>query len=190
MAPLFLLFVLAQAPAGAAAAERPPQELAQSLQRKIADFEARRKAGKPPAHKSVVVGDGELTAYLNLLTRLPASLTAVEVRFERDRLAAKGVLDLDELQSQLGTSFGPLLSGRVQVFLKGKLGSDDGFGTLAIEEARVGSIPLSPTVLEQMVAGATRSAERPNGFDILAPFRYPYGVKNVRLMAGRALLEF
>lgn len=190
MSLLVAALILAQAPA-AAAPDPPPQELAQALQRKIVDFEARHKAGKPPASKSVVVADDELSAYLNLLVKLPPSLTAVEVRFERERIAAKGLLDLDQLQDQLGgASLGSLFGGRVQVALKGKLTSDDGFGSFAIEEARLGSIPLSPSVLAQMVASATRSADRPAGFDVLAPFRYPYGVKSIRLSPGRAVLEF
>ena len=131
--------------------------------------------------------DAELTAYLNLLTKLPASLIGVEVRFEKERLLARGQLDLDLLQSELGgVSFGPLFSGRMPVTLRGRLSNDDGFGTLALEEARLGAIPLSPSVLAAMVASATRSSERPNGFDILAPFRYPYGLRAVKLSPGRA----
>jgi hypothetical protein len=45
-------------------------------------------------------------------------------------------------------------------------------------------------VLEQIIASATRSAEYPDGIDILAPFRYPYGMRQIRLTPGRAVVEF
>lgn len=189
MLPLLALLWLAQAPGAREAATA--QELAESLHKRIRAFEERHKAGQPPAERSALVTDAELTAYLNLLTKLPASLIGVEVRFEKERLLARGQLDLDLLQGELGgVSFGPLFSGRMPVTLRGRLSNDDGFGSLALEEARLGAIPLSPSVLAAMVASATRSSERPNGFDILAPFRYPYGLRAVKLSPGRALLEF
>lgn len=188
MSLLLAVLVLAQAASvsGAASAER----LAESLQRRIADFEERQRAGKQPAEKVAVVTAPELTAYLNLLTKLPPSLSALDIQFERERIAAKGMLDLDQIPQLQGVALGPLFSGRVQVALKGRLTNEDGFGRFDVEDVRLGSIPLSPAVLAQIVAGATRSPGRPDGFDIMAPFRYPYGVRQVKLTPGRALLEF
>jgi hypothetical protein len=179
--------MLAQA---ASAVGLPSAELAQSLQRKIADFEQHRRSGQPPSYKAVTVTAAELTAYLNVFTKLPPSLSDIDVQFDRERIAAKGLVDLDQIPQLQGASLGPLFSGRVQVALKGRLTSEDGFGTFEVEEVRLGSIPLSASVLGQIVASATRSQERPQGFDILAPFRFPYGVRQVKLSPGRALLEF
>lgn len=189
MSALLALLLLAQGPARPAGATR---DLAQSLSRKIADFEARHKAGQPPREKRVLVNDTELTAYLKLFPKLPPSVSDVEVRFERERIHATGLLDLDQLQDKV-PSAGMLfafLSGRVNVSVKGRLESDDGFGTFQPEEVKLGSIPLAPSVLEQIVASATRSADKPNGINILAPFRYPYGMRRVRLSPGRAVVEF
>lgn len=187
------LLVLAQA-----AAPGPPagatRDLAQALSRKIADFEARHKAGKPPREKRVLVSDAELTAYLNLISKLPPSLSDLDVRFDRERIHARGLLDLDQLQGKLqsGGALSPFafLGGRVTVSIRGRLESEDGFGTFLPEEVKVGSLPLAASVLGQIVAAATRSADSPQGIDILAPFRYPYGVRQVRLSPGRAVVEF
>lgn len=190
---LTALLALAQA----AAPGRPagtPRDIAQALSRKIAEFEARHKAGQPPLEKRVLVSDAELTAYLNLLSKLPPSLSDLDVRFERERIQARGLLDLDQLQGKLQSggalSAFTFLSGRVTVSIKGRLQSEDGFGTFLPEEVTVGSLPLAASVLEQIVAAATRSADSPQGIDILAPFRYPFGVRQVRLSPGRAIVEF
>jgi hypothetical protein len=82
------------------------------------------------------------------------------------------------------------LTGKVNVSVRGRLTSDDGFGTFEPEEAKVGSIPLAPSVLQQIVAASTKSADKPEGVDVLAPFRFPYGVRQIRLTQGRAVVEF
>jgi hypothetical protein len=191
MGVLLALLVLAQ---GAAPATGGPRDLAQALFKRIADFEARWKAGQPPREKRALVKDSELTAYLNTLVKLPPSLSGLDVRFDRERLEAKGVLDLDQLQGKIpsGGMLGgfAFLSGRVNVSVRGRLTSDDGFGTFEPEEARVGSIPIAPSLLQQIVAASTRSADTPEGVDVLAPFRYPYGVRQIRLTPGRAVVEF
>ena len=188
MGALLLVLLSAQLPATSAR-----HDLAQGLSRRIADFEARFKAGKPPKEKRATVTDAELTAYVNLLPKLPKSLSNVDVKFERDRIVAKGLLDLDQLQDKMPSGSGlglALFGGRVNVSVKGRLASEDGFGTFQPEEVKVGSIPLAPSVLQQMIASATRSADHPDGIDILAPFRYPYGIRQIRFPPGRAVVEF
>ena len=185
-----LLLVLLSAQLASASSRH---ELAQGLSRRIADYETRFKAGKPPREKRALVTDDELTAYLNLLPKLPKSLSQIEVKFERERIHAKGLLDLDQLQDKLPSGSGlglALFGGRVNVSVKGRLASENGFGTFQPEEVKVGSIPLAPSVLEQIIASATRSADHPDGIDILAPFRYPYGMRQIRLTPGRAVVEF
>jgi hypothetical protein len=171
-----------------------PRDLAQAFAKRIADFEARWKAGQPPREKRSLVTDSELTAYLNTLVKLPPSVSGLNVRFDKERLEAKGILDLDQLQDKMpsggmlsGFSF---LTGRVNVSLRGRLTSDDGFGTFEPEEARVGSIPLAPSLVQQIVAATTKTAENPQGVDVLAPFRYPYGIRQIRLTPSRAVVEF
>jgi hypothetical protein len=83
-----------------------------------------------------------------------------------------------------------LLSGRVPAELSGRLDNDDGFGSFRLEEARLGSLPIPVTVIEEALARSTRTAERPQGVDLAAPFRLPWGIRRVRLQPGRALVEY
>jgi hypothetical protein len=188
------VLLLAQTGAPNPPVDPAARERAAGLSRRIAEFERLHKAGKPPRDKSVPITESELTDYLNLAAKLPPSLSGLEVHFERERVTAKGLLDLDQLQGKIpgGGVLGAftLMSGKVQVALKGRLQSDDGFGSFVAEDVRVGSIPISPSVLGQIVAAATRTQDNPQGVDILAPFRYPYGIRQVRLSAGRAVVEF
>src|SRR5436190_1916528 len=73
---------------------------------------------------------------------------------------------------------------------RGRLVNRDGFGSIVWEDVRVNAWSLPISLLEQMVASATKKPDNPEGYDISAPFRLPYSVRRVRLELGRALLEF
>jgi hypothetical protein len=179
----------AQAPAPG-----PSLPAAESLARKLTAIETRKgeKARKP---ETVVVTEHELNSYLNLKlgAEMPTGISDVQVSMQRERLQATGQVDLDRLDLKKGSSpFSPLalLSGKVPVMLRGRLQSLDGFGNVQIEEVQLATIPVPISVLERLIASSTRTARNPQGFDINAPFRFPYSVKRVRLEPGRALLDF
>jgi hypothetical protein len=186
--------VPAQAPPGA-----PPlsPSAAQTLAKKLASIEKRGRSKPKGSGKAetVVVTEHELNSYLNLTLQkdLPKGVSDVHFAIQRERLEATGQLDLDSLDLKKGGSpFSPLalLSGKVPVLLRGRLQSVDGFGTLLIEEAQLSTIPVPLSLLERIVTSSTRNAQNPEGFDINAPFRFPYTLRRVRLEPGRALLEF
>jgi hypothetical protein len=177
-----------------AATNGPSWPAAESLARKLTSIEARKreKTRKP---ETVVVTEHELNSYLNLKLRtdLPTGLSDVQVSMQRERLEATGQVDLDRLDVKRGSSpFSPLalLSGKVPVLLRARLQSLNGFGTVQWEEVQLATIPVPLSVLERLVASSTRTAQNPQGFDIHAPFRFPYSVRRVRIEPGRALLEF
>ena len=171
-------------------------DLANSLTRKLEAIEKQRieKSRKP---KTVLFTQGELNSYLNLTyaEKLPKGLRDVEVRLDRDRILAKGLVNIDRVKGKVGEgggSWGPLsfLSGDVPVEITGKLTAKDGFGQVVWETVYLSSMRVPISVLEQLVLSATRTEENPEGFDIRAPFRLPYSVNRLRLEPGRALLEF
>jgi len=147
---------------------------------------------------SVVVRQAELNSWVNLTLapQLPPGVSDLDLQLEKDRLVAKGMVDLDKLpvkQAAGASAWNPInfLSGRVAVELRGRLTTpEDGFGSFEAEEVRLASFPIPPSVVAQAVARSTRSAQNPEGVDILAPFRLPYAAKRVRLQPGKALLEF
>jgi hypothetical protein len=171
-----------------------PAAAAESLARKLTAIEAKKRA-KVRKPETVVVTEHELNSYLNLKlgADMPTGVSDVQVSMQRERLEATGQIDLDKLDLKKGQSpFSPLalLSGKVPVLLRGRLQSLNGFGNVQIEEVQLATIPVPLSVLERLVANSTRNAQNPQGFDINAPFRFPYQVRRVRIEPGRALLDF
>src|SRR5690242_11040412 len=170
---------------------------AQAMVEKLAALEKRAKLGKPPRKVPMSVSESELNSYLNLTrgSEMPKGLSDVMVRFEQDRLMARGMLDLDQLRGRAQPIEGldgllGFLSGKVPVEMTGRLRIvSEGVGAFAIDDARLATVPVPVTVIEQLVVWATTSAESPQGFDIHSPFRLPYALRRVRLEPGRALLD-
>jgi hypothetical protein len=174
-------------------AENSP-EAAESLYKKLEGIERRKHDPSARRPESVVVTESELNSFLNLRTKMPRGLSDVLVRLEQERIHATGLLDLEQVRDRMPTlsPWSPLywLTGQVGVLLRGRFLNHDGFGSIEWEDVRVGSVPVPLTLLDQIVASATKDEEHPEGFDIRAPFRLPYTVRRVRLEPGRAFLDF
>lgn len=204
LAPLCVVALWLVSPAASAESPRPAPtrsgvswKEAQSLGHKLEAIDKRIQAR--PARRAradiVLVTEGELNSYLNLSlgSRMPAGVTDVDVRLDRDGIAAKAMVDLDQVRDRIPAQ-GPwnpinLLGGRVPVEVTGRLETENGFGTLQFDQVRLGPLSLPVSLLGQMVSSATQTPENPQGFDIQAPFRLPYSVKRIRFRPGRALLE-
>ena len=199
LASLGAVLLLAQAPVKADPV-RPPApaglswEDSDSVALTVARVERRLKAGKPASGEPLVVTEKQLNSYVNLAlaAKIPPGLTGLELGLLKDRIQARGMLDLDRVKSKLPQGAGLLafLGGTVPVELRGRFSSADGAGRVEVEEALVAGISLPPAVLAQVVSQATRSAKRPEGLDVLAPFPLPFTARRVRLEPGRALVEF
>jgi len=173
-------------------------EAADALDRRLKAIESAYKARRRISTPSVVVLQAELNSWVNLTLapQLPPGVSDLDLLLEKDRVTAKGIVDLDKLpvkQAAGASAWNPInyLSGRVAVELRGRLTTPEvGFGSFEAEEVRLATFPIPPSVVAQAVARSTKSAQHPEGFDILAPFRLPYAAKRVRLQPGKALLEF
>ena len=201
---LFALLLLAPM-ASAAQAPRPVPRPglswaeAEALDRKLTAIEKQRvvapRKGRPA---TVTVTESELNSYLNLTMgeKLPKEVKNLEVHLlEHERLQANGLVDLDKVKAKVAatsSAWNPLLlmGGFVPVQLRGRLVNRDGFGSIIWEDVQVNAWSLPVSLLEQMVASATKKPDNPDGVDISAPFRLPYSVRRIRLETGRAILEF
>ena len=201
---LFALLLLAPV----ASAEEAPRPVprpglswaeAEALDRKLTAIEKQRVvAPRKSRPETVTVTESELNSYLNLTMaeKLPKEVKDLEVHLlEHERLQANGLVDLDKVKAKVAatsSSWNPLLlmGGFVPVQLRGRLVNRDGFGSIIWEDVQVNAWSLPVSLLEQMVASATKKPDNPEGVDINAPFRLPYSVRRVRLEPGRAFLEF
>jgi hypothetical protein len=194
---LVTLFVLLATGATPAADSTVSLVKAQAMVEKLASLEKRAKLGKPPRKAPMSVSESEINSYVNLTrgSEMPKGLSDVIVRFERDRLVGRGMLDLDQLRGRVQLTEGldgllGFLSGKVPVEVTGRLRIvAEGVGAFAIDDAHLATFPVPVTVIERLVVWATKSAGNPQGFDINSPFRLPYALRRVRLEPGRALLD-
>jgi hypothetical protein len=169
---------------------------ADALRGKLRAVEAAQRTSPRPRLGSILVRESELNSYLNLPPgkNVPRGVTDVTVSLQRERIEARGMIDLDDVKTKIkGLSpWNPLsfLAGRVPVEIRGRLSTSDGFGTVSIDDVYVASVPIPISMLQQMVLSSTKNARYPEGFDITAPFRLPYSVRRVRLDRGQAFLDF
>lgn len=189
--PALVSLLLAEVP-------RPVQSLeqARSLEGKLVAMELRYRSGQPGPAATVIVSEGELNSYLNLLLgpRLPQGVSDLDVRFERDRIVVRGLVDVEQVRAR-GPSDGSwnpalLLSGKVQAEVRGRyFGETAGFGRVEIEQVQLGGFVVPVTFVEYLVSSSTRSPRAPSGVDVGSPFRLPWSVRRIRLQPGRAVLE-
>jgi hypothetical protein len=185
----------------AAASSVPPprtplsREQADSLARKLESLTGATPAKKKAPPRSVLLTEGEINSYLNLVL-LPTvpTVTNVELRIDDGSLTATGLVDIDQIKRRLTLSpWNPVsfLRGRVAVNVSGRYANAgrDGLGRVTIDEVRAGNVPIPISMIEQLVASSTRSAALPDGLDIREPFPLPPPVRGLRLQAGKALLE-
>jgi hypothetical protein len=170
-------------------------EQANSLTRKLEAIEKRKlEAATKKKPQTVFFTQGEVNSYLNLsyAERLPKGVSDIEVRLDRDRMQVKGLVNIDRVKGKVEGGGGLLsfLSGDVPLEATGKVRGKDGFGTVEWESVYLGGVRLPISALEQMVRSATKTEAEPEGFDIHAPFRLPYSVNGLRLVPGRAFLDF
>ena len=76
----------------------------------LARIERRLGAGKPASRQTIVVTEKQLNSYvsLSLAAKIPPALSALEIDLQKDRLFARGMLDLDRVKSKVPTGAGLL----------------------------------------------------------------------------------
>ncbi len=192
-----LLVLLAQVGAHPA----PPRgvltrELSDALGKKLEMLE---KFDRDPRAKRspVDVSESELNSYVRfaLAEKVPRGLREVRIVIRQGRLELRGLANLSEFselkqKAASAASFLSLLGGEMAVEVVADFKSDRGFGQFELLTAQIGPVPLSASVVSDIVARATTDATRPNGFDIRAPFRLPYSAKRIRPQQALATIEY
>lgn len=169
-------------------------ELSNSMARKLEMLE--KFDHDPAARKGTVpVSESELNSYVRfaLADRIPRGLREIRIALRDGRLELSGLANLSEfseLKEKAGASFLSLLNGEVAVELIADFKSDKGFGQFELVSAQIGPVPLSASIVGDLVARATVDAAHPNGFDIRAPFRLPYSARRIRPQQALATIEY
>ena len=140
--------------------------------------------------RTITLTERGINAYLRFQAAdlLPPAVGEPRMRLlGAGRLSAHALIDLDRLRDERPR--GPLdplryLGGRVEVVAVGALRASAGVGRFEIESVHVESIPV-PVVL---LVEAVRAHPGSDGFDLTAPFQLPYGIRELRVEAARAIV--
>lgn len=166
---------------------------ADSFARKLDDLQ--RRLPSKSAARSVLLTEGEINSYLNLdvLPALPGTVRDVLVHIDSGRLSASGVVDIDQVKKQLSLSpWNPIsfLRGQIPVNASARFeGEAAGLGRVVVEDVDANGVSIPISLIEQLVASLTRSADHPDGIDIRRAIRLPPPIRSLRLLPGRAFLD-
>ncbi len=144
--------------------------------------------------RPVVLYEREVNAYFRFqaASSLPLGVTDPSLSLGDDgHVAAHASVDLSALSSsQPRGALDPLryLSGVVPVAASGVLKTEHGEGLLEIDAATVGGISVPLSVLHELVRHYSRSETHPDGVDLSKPFVLPYGIVDVLVTGGQALI--
>jgi hypothetical protein len=171
-------------------------EAADAFVQKTADLDRRFREGKFRGATPIELSESELNSYVSLTmgTKLPNTVSGIKARFLPGRIVVEGTVDLDRVRDGMGflSPWNPLrlLSGMTPVVADAALVTEAGVGQVSPQEMSLGALPIPSSVLAAIVAQVTRTPKQPNGVDVMAPFRLPYGIQRIRLQQGRARIEF
>ena len=174
------------------AADAASEESGARLERRL--LEILQNAAEPSSEVRLTpLPEPDVNAYLEhqAVPHLPVGIRAPSVRIGEDRLSAEAVIDLDAIrESRERAGFDPVqfLGGQLPVTASGRVRSGGGVARVDVETVTVGGIPVPIAVLQELVRYFTRTPEHPAGTRLDAPIRLPYGITELRLSPGLAVI--
>ena len=166
------------------------------LEAKLVRIFANAEMAGPDVPDAIPLSEREVNAYFRFqgASQFPAGVTEPTLAFaDRGRVSASAVIDLDAVRASRERGvLDPLryVGGSVKVMARGTLGAADGVGRLEVESVTVGGVPMPTAVLLELVRYYTRSARRPDGVDPTEPFVLPYGIQQVLVDDGLAVITY
>jgi len=153
-------------------------------------------AGTPSRgrERRVILGERAINGFLRFqgADRLPPGLTEPALRMEAGgRLTVTTTVDLDAVREQQAPGpFNPLrfLGGELPVTAIGIVQSARRALTIDVEPARVGSLSVPVTLVNELVQIYTRSDEYPDGIDLSEPIALPSGIDAVLVEPQRIVV--
>lgn len=167
---------------------------AESMAGKLALIEARSFTPTPPDREPARTSfsDREVNAYFRYIAhdQLPAGLVDPQIGIQGGgRVSLRAWVDLDAVRES--TPRGPLdpmayVSGMMETRIEGALTTAQGMGTFTLGSATLGGVTVPRTLVLELVAYFTRTAEDPDGVNLSEPFVLPAGIRDVTTVRGIA----
>lgn len=164
------------------------------LERKIEEV-AKNAAADPVAPKETSISEVEINSYLafNGKDKIPRGLSKPQIALGADGLLSGRVLvDIDEFKRHRGSggAFDPLsyLSGQVPLTARGLLHARAGKGRFQLISAQIFGVQLPRALVRELARFFSRTAQKPDGFDMDEPFDLPAKIREVVVRKGQAVV--
>jgi hypothetical protein len=166
---------------------------AASMERKITAISQRSaETGPRETRLETSFTDREVNAYLHFMGKeqLPVGVVTPRLTIgDAGKVEGKAIVDLDAVRtSKPRGPFDPanFLAGSVEVWVSGRVLASNGQGIFQFDAATLAGVPISKSLLQQVVGFYTRTPDNPAGFDLDKPFTLPASIVAVRTRAGGA----
>jgi hypothetical protein len=151
-------------------------------------------AGQRRKPVRTILTEPELNGYLRYRGRqvLPVGVVDPYVfALGAGRLSGVATVDLDAVRLSRPRGLldpAQLLRGSVPVTATGVLSSNDGEFRFLLESATVAGLEVPKSLLQELVGFYTRSASKPEGYTLDAPFTLSGGIRQITVEPGRAIV--
>jgi len=189
-------FALIAALAGPAAIQADlSRRDAESMARKLTTIAQGALAGsRKTSAVRISFTEGEVNSYLkfNAAETLPKGVVNPQLNLVGERrVVGTAIVDLDAVRTSKERGWldpAAYFMGSVPVRAEGILHTSNGKGTLQVESATVGGVPIPKSLLQELVSYYSRSPESPGGFDLDKPFDLPASIREVEIQRGAATI--
>ena len=167
---------------------------------RISNFASSPKAQASPGPNATAptqttqLTDAELNAYLryNLKDQVPAGVVEPTLSaLGEGRVRGTATIDLDAVRKQKQRSWtDPMsyMSGKLPLIASGLLITQNGVGRFQLESAQISGIAIPKSLLQELLAFYSKSADRPSGISMDDPFELPARIKEIRVGKGEAMV--
>jgi hypothetical protein len=193
LASVVLTITLALVPVAAQSPTPLNSALGAQLEEKIAGILRHAEAASRETRLTTLL-EPEINAYLRVqgAPLLPEGLSDPTIHIEdNQRVTVDAIIDLDAIREQRQRNWlDPLqyLGGRMPVIAQGTVTSSDGAAQVSIERITISGVPMPVQVLQELVGYYTRTPDQPEGTRLDQPIPLPYGISELRLAPGEAVI--
>lgn len=177
--------------AHAAATSRPQ---ADAFAKKIATINQHAESGTKSARRTAVT-ESEVNSWFEFRAQplLPAGVQNPKVTaVGNGKLMATAIVDLEAVGKKRGSG-GALdiwryIGGKLPLSVTGILHTKDGKGRFELQSAEISGLPLSPSLLQELVSYYSRTPEKPQGVKLADPFELPAKIKQIEVGQAQAVI--
>ena len=182
--------------AGLSAAPKVTAQQADAFARKLAIISAQSSlSARASTARRTSVSEDEVNSWFAYRAQplLPQGMTEPQVSIlGNGKVSGTATVDLEAVAraKRTGGVLNPwnLVGGRVPVSVVGVLRTQNGHGQFEVEETTVSGIPVPNSLLQELVAYYSRTANDPDGIRLDDQFELPANIRQIEVGQGQAVV--